>query len=325
LIPTLLISACVATSRKRTFTMIKKNLATTATANASTASEYIPIRELSGRTGVNSVTIRAWERRYGLLKPVRTDKGHRLYSPADVEIIHKVQRHLEQGIAISKIKSLIYQSTSVTTDENWITHGEKLLAIINALNINKLENYLYELTGNYPPHILWRHLIQPLNNELRKFNDDYGTQSKQLLLVNGVQKQAQLFIKSQSREAKENVLIIGLDESAIPLESFFLAMEITAGGLKPILDFYLAPLSEVPFIAHEMKPDTIILHGNGTLTKQFVTREITARLGKLGLPFFVTGNAAIINEALLSAQKIEHHADLQGLINRVTNRLTSHG
>ncbi len=47
----------------------------------------IPIREISRLTGVNSVTIRAWERRYGLIKPLRTNKGHRLYCHADVELI----------------------------------------------------------------------------------------------------------------------------------------------------------------------------------------------------------------------------------------------
>ena len=46
--------------------------------------DLIPIRELSSLTGVNSVTLRAWERRYGLLKPQRTPKGHRLYSMQDV-------------------------------------------------------------------------------------------------------------------------------------------------------------------------------------------------------------------------------------------------
>jgi DNA-binding transcriptional MerR regulator len=52
--------------------------------------ERFPIRELSARTQVNTVTIRAWERRYGLLKPERTAKGHRLYSEEDVSTIEKI-------------------------------------------------------------------------------------------------------------------------------------------------------------------------------------------------------------------------------------------
>lgn len=31
--------------------------------------DLLPIGELARRTGVNPVTLRAWERRYGLLKP----------------------------------------------------------------------------------------------------------------------------------------------------------------------------------------------------------------------------------------------------------------
>ena len=40
----------------------------------------INISEVCQQTGVAAVTLRAWERRYGLIKPKRTPKGHRLYS-----------------------------------------------------------------------------------------------------------------------------------------------------------------------------------------------------------------------------------------------------
>src|SRR5918993_350259 len=42
------------------------------------------IGEVSRRTGVTVPTLRAWERRYGLLVPVRTAGGHRRYSDDDV-------------------------------------------------------------------------------------------------------------------------------------------------------------------------------------------------------------------------------------------------
>ena len=67
----------------------------------------LPIREISRLTGINSVTLRAWERRYGLIKPLRTHKGHRLYSTDDVELIIKIQRWLARGLAISKVSELL--------------------------------------------------------------------------------------------------------------------------------------------------------------------------------------------------------------------------
>ncbi|WP_215201409.1 MerR family transcriptional regulator, partial [Escherichia coli] len=50
----------------------------------------MPIREVTRLTGVHPVTLRAWERRYGLVVPQRTGKGHRLYSEEQVERIRRI-------------------------------------------------------------------------------------------------------------------------------------------------------------------------------------------------------------------------------------------
>ena len=47
------------------------------------------IGELSRRLGVSDYALRAWESRYGLLQPVRSAGGFRLYSQADeLSLIH---------------------------------------------------------------------------------------------------------------------------------------------------------------------------------------------------------------------------------------------
>ena len=50
----------------------------------------LPIRDAARETGVNPVTLRAWERRYGLVKPHRTAKGHRLYSADQLQQIQQI-------------------------------------------------------------------------------------------------------------------------------------------------------------------------------------------------------------------------------------------
>ena len=69
--------------------------------------ELFPIREVSRLTGVNAVTLRAWERRYGLIQPIRTDSGHRLYSQADIDEIRRILGWLERGVAVSKVGSIL--------------------------------------------------------------------------------------------------------------------------------------------------------------------------------------------------------------------------
>ena len=72
-----------------------------------------PIRQLSARTQVNTVTLRAWERRYGLLKPQRTPKGHRLYSEDDVATIERILTLVARGVPIGKVKALLQNNVAV--------------------------------------------------------------------------------------------------------------------------------------------------------------------------------------------------------------------
>jgi DNA-binding transcriptional MerR regulator len=57
----------------------------------------MPIGEVARRTGVTVVTLRAWERRYGLLRPTRTAGGHRRYSHEDVQRVLAVRDLTGQG------------------------------------------------------------------------------------------------------------------------------------------------------------------------------------------------------------------------------------
>jgi MerR family transcriptional regulator, light-induced transcriptional regulator len=65
-------------------------------------SGYLRIGELSRRTGVAPELLRAWERRYGLLRPARSSGGFRLYSEADEQRVEAMQAHLRRGLAAAE-------------------------------------------------------------------------------------------------------------------------------------------------------------------------------------------------------------------------------
>ena len=60
------------------------------------------IGELSRRLGVSDHVLRAWESRYGLLQPVRSTGGFRLYSEADEARIRRMQAYLAQGLSAAE-------------------------------------------------------------------------------------------------------------------------------------------------------------------------------------------------------------------------------
>jgi DNA-binding transcriptional MerR regulator len=68
------------------------------------------IGELSKRTGVSPELLRAWERRYGLVRPTRSAGGLRLYSPVDVERVRLMRSHLAEGLAAAEAASLASQA-----------------------------------------------------------------------------------------------------------------------------------------------------------------------------------------------------------------------
>jgi len=60
------------------------------------------IGELSRRVGVSEHVLRAWESRYGLLEPVRSAAGYRLYSEQDESRVRRMQAHLGAGLAAAQ-------------------------------------------------------------------------------------------------------------------------------------------------------------------------------------------------------------------------------
>ena len=64
------------------------------------------IGELSRRVGVSPELLRAWERRYGLLEPARTDGGLRLYSTEDLRRVRAMQAHLRSGMSAAEAAQL---------------------------------------------------------------------------------------------------------------------------------------------------------------------------------------------------------------------------
>ena len=60
------------------------------------------IGELSRRLGVSDHVLRAWESRYGLLQPVRSAGGFRLYSEADESRVRRMQAHLARGLSAAE-------------------------------------------------------------------------------------------------------------------------------------------------------------------------------------------------------------------------------
>lgn len=96
------------------------------------------IKKVSEILDIPTVTIRAWENRYQIITPKRSNGGHRIYSEADINILRWVKNQInENGLKISEAVYLLKQGVSSSPVEDNVT------ADINH-NYYVLINRLYE-------------------------------------------------------------------------------------------------------------------------------------------------------------------------------------
>lgn len=115
-----------------------------------------PIREVARLTGVNPITLRAWERRYNLIEPVRTESGHRLYTQEHIDFLHETLRLMDEGVPISRVKSVLTEvtlhqgavATADSVNDNQLLL-EKICQAVSQLQVQKLERLLDRLFADY--------------------------------------------------------------------------------------------------------------------------------------------------------------------------------
>src|SRR5580704_18243803 len=91
------------------------------------------IGELSRRLGVSDHVLRAWESRYGLLQPVRSAGGYRLYSEADALRVRRMQAHLARGLSAAEAaRAVLGQDSRAVHD--WAAVSDRVPATDSELS-----------------------------------------------------------------------------------------------------------------------------------------------------------------------------------------------
>ena len=86
------------------------------------------IGELSRRSGVSPDLLRAWERRYSLLRPSRSPGGLRLYSEDDLLRVGAMQEQLAAGLAAAEAAAVAAGRGGVARSQSDTTHARDELA-----------------------------------------------------------------------------------------------------------------------------------------------------------------------------------------------------
>jgi DNA-binding transcriptional MerR regulator len=250
----------------------------------------IPIREISRLTGVNSVTLRAWERRYGLIKPLRTNKGHRLYRREDVELIKTIQAWLARGLAISKVSELLESglpAIDVDVENIWQHYLSELLTIMAELNLGKLEAFLNQLLSVYPATLVADQLISPALDNLSQ--QSFGNSIKKAILINRLSEYVFMLTQRQRQQTTgKRIAIIQLNTAANSLLNVLLHYGLTMNHIKSEL-LGLVSVTEVVFAAEQLLLDALILFNDGCSSLGEFQKDVMQLTQITPLPIIVGG------------------------------------
>ncbi len=103
--------------------------------------------------------------RYGLLKPQRTEGGHRQYSDEDVQQALKILDWVKKGVPIGQVKPLLERPTSRLTN-NWLTLQQSMLQRLQDGKIESLRQMIYDAGREYPRPELVANVLRPLRSQV---------------------------------------------------------------------------------------------------------------------------------------------------------------
>jgi MerR family transcriptional regulator, light-induced transcriptional regulator len=129
---------------------------------------HLRIGELSRRSGVSPELLRAWETRYGLLSPTRSDGGFRLYSDRDEERVALMRSHLDRGVSAAEAARLaLADEGAPPVEAPALDRGTaELQAALDVLDESGAQAALDRLLSGFSVELVLREVVLPYLREL---------------------------------------------------------------------------------------------------------------------------------------------------------------
>ena len=218
------------------------------------------IKRVAKITGINPATLRAWERRYNLIAPGRTDSGYRLYSDDDVAMLSRIKQFTAEGLTIGEAIARVRRTLSplpadAQAPELSDVRGQLRDALLRFDRAGALSGY--ERLGHLSPERRAEDVLLPVMREIGELWQD------------GTAVIAQEHFASAFVREKRAGMIAELDSGVGPgpeavcagapgeLHEFGLmacALHLAAGGWKVLYLGADVPLEETARVVRERKP-----------------------------------------------------------------------
>lgn len=272
-----------------------------------TTGEQLPISAVTRLTGVNSITLRAWERRYGVIRPLRTPKGHRLYTHEHVELIRRVLTLVERGVPISRVREALESSdlgtTGVRTRGPWRGYVENMSAAIARFDEQELDRLYDEALAVHPIEHVTQQLLLPLLVHLgERWKDLAGGIAEEHFFAMYLRTKLGARLQHRMRHVEGPRLLSACatgEQHEIGLLLF--ALKAHAAGLQTVLLGADMPFEEIAVAQRRAQCDGVVISSSMDPAPGLFERSLPKLVRQAGVPVFVGGTTATRHRAAISA------------------------
>lgn len=261
---------------------------------------WLPIREVARQTGVNAVTLRAWERRYGLIVPQRTPKGHRLFSADHVQRIHTILTWLNRGVPVSQVKNLIdsAQASPDAVENEWHALRHNLVTAISELAERRVDDAFNQAMALYPPRTLCEQLLLPLFHTLeQRWQGQFGAQMERVFFLSWLRSKFGARIYHNNRQLQGPPLLL-VNQSDLALEPhLWLSAWLASSADCPVEVFdWPLPAGELALAVERLQPRAVLLYSSKVLQVPTLTKLVSG----VRCPTLIAGPTVCIHHAELA-------------------------
>lgn len=272
------------------------------------------IASVCTQTGIQSVTLRAWERRYNFIKPRRSRSNYRLYSERDVALLRWVKQQVDEGMPIGQLAAEVRerQRTGLWPDlpvaalkpakvgppEVW---AARLYAALTSHAERAARQILAEAEAAFDIATICTEILAPClvrigaaweRGELRIATEHFAS-----TLVRG--RLLSLFQSLPARRGAARILVGTAPGELHDIGSLMFAVLLRRDGHQVEFLGPDVPLDDLVAYARETHPSLICLAANDPATAQSLRRLNEGLAGLRPRPRFGFGGAAFVREPAL--------------------------
>lgn len=250
--------------------------------------ELFPIREVARLTGINPVTLRAWERRHGLIQPTRTESGHRLYSMHDIEKVRSILDWIDRGVAVSKVGKILAKTEPLKVlaqiiptelvHADYAQWQQQVQVAVKAFDEVQLDQIYGQIFSSYPLSVVFQDIFLPLWKQLLHRHEAFGQTSEWLFLDAFLRSRVLQRLMMARVMQPRRIIVCAMADQCRELDVLLTALFLSSVDSAIQLLAIGQPFDELTLVCERVKPNALVLVSNNSPAP-----ELPRRLNRLAM------------------------------------------